>query len=82
MEVNKLIDVRFTLEVKYPTWIANILTVRKKNDQLHIFVDFWDLNGACPKDDFPLPVIEPMFDAITDHEALFFMDCITGHNKI
>jgi len=30
-EVNKLIDVGFIWEVKYPIWIANIILVRKKN---------------------------------------------------
>jgi len=30
-EVNKLIDGGFIREVKYPTWIANIIPVRKKN---------------------------------------------------
>jgi len=30
-EVNKLIDAGFIREVKYPTWIANIVPVRKKN---------------------------------------------------
>jgi len=39
-EVNKLIDVGFIREVKYPTWIANIVPVRKKNNQLHVYVDF------------------------------------------
>jgi len=46
--VNKLIDDGFIREVKYPTWIANIVPVRKKNGQLHIYVDFWDLNDAVP----------------------------------
>jgi len=39
-EVNKLIEAGFILEVKYPTWIANIAPVRKKNSQLCVSVDF------------------------------------------
>ena len=30
-EVNKLIEVGFIREVKYPTWIVNVVPVRKKN---------------------------------------------------
>ena len=74
-EVNKLIEAGFIREVKYPTWIVNIVPVRKKNGQLRICVDFRDLNEACPKDDFPLPVTELMIDSTTAHEALSFMDC-------
>ena len=81
-EVNKLIEAGFIREVKYPTWIANIVPVRKKNGQLRICVDFRDLNDACPKDDFPLPVTELMIDSTTGHEALSFMDCTTGYNQI
>jgi len=80
--VNKLIDVGFIREVKYPTWIANTIPVSKKNGQLCICVDFRDLNNACPKDNFPLPVTELMIDATTSHEALSLMDCIVEYNEI
>ena len=81
-EVNKLIDAGFIREVKYPTWIANIVLIRKKNGQLQICVDFRDLNDACPKDDFSLLVAELMIDATTIYEALSFMDCTTGYSQI
>ncbi|KAL0359476.1 UNVERIFIED_CONTAM: hypothetical protein Sangu_0797000 [Sesamum angustifolium] len=48
-EVNKLIEVGFIREVKYPMWISSIVPVRKKNGQIRVCVDFRDLNNACPK---------------------------------
>ncbi|KAI5338030.1 hypothetical protein L3X38_017301 [Prunus dulcis] len=82
-EVDKLIVVEFIREVKYLTWIANIVPVKKKiTGQIRICVDFRDLNEACPKDDFPLPIIELMVDATTGHEALSFMDGSFGYNQI
>ncbi|KAL0314528.1 UNVERIFIED_CONTAM: Transposon Tf2-11 polyprotein [Sesamum angustifolium] len=81
-EVNKLIEVGFILEVKYPMWISSIVPVRKKNGQIRVCVDFRDLNNACPKDDFPLPIAELMIDATTGHEALSFMDGSSGYNQI
>ena len=39
-EVTKLIEAGFIREVKYPTWIANIVPVRKKNGQLYIYWTF------------------------------------------
>ena len=74
-EVNKLIDVGFIRELKCPTWIENIVPVKKKNVQLRVCVDFQDLNDACPKDDFPLPVTELMIDATIIHKAFSIMDC-------
>ncbi|KAL0299884.1 UNVERIFIED_CONTAM: hypothetical protein Sangu_3149000 [Sesamum angustifolium] len=80
-EVNKLIEVGFIREVKYPMWISSIVPVRKKNGQIRVCVDFRDLNNACPKDDFPLPIAELMIDATTGHEALSFMDGSSGYNQ-
>ncbi|XP_019157968.1 PREDICTED: uncharacterized protein LOC109154689 [Ipomoea nil] len=76
-EVNKLIEAGFIREVKYPTWISNIVPVRKKNGQIRVCVDFRDLNVACPKDDFSLPITELMIDAVTGHEIMSFMDGAT-----
>jgi len=45
-------------------------------------MDFQDLNGARPKDDFPVPVTELIIDSTTGHEALSFMDYTTGYNQI
>ena len=72
----------FIREVQYPKWIANIIPVKKKNGQIRVCVDFCDLNNACPKDDFPLPITEVMVDATTGHEALSFMDGSSGYNQI
>ncbi|KAG9450524.1 hypothetical protein H6P81_010489 [Aristolochia fimbriata] len=81
-EVDKLIVENFIREVKYPSWIANIVPVKKKTGQIRVCVDFRDLNKACPKDDFPLPITELMVDATMGHEALSFMDGSSGYNQI
>ncbi|XP_051143398.1 uncharacterized protein LOC127259826 [Andrographis paniculata] len=81
-EVNKLIEVGFIHEVKYPQWISNIVSVKKKNGQIRVCVDFRDLNKVCPKDDFLLPITELMIDATTAHEALSFMDGSSRYNQI
>ena len=54
----------------------------EKNGQLHICVDFQDLNDTCPKDDFLLLVTELMIDSTTEHEALSIMNCTIGYNHI
>lgn len=56
--------------------------MKKKNRQIRVCVDFRDLNHACPKDDFPLPITDLMVDATTGHEALTFMDGSSGYNQI
>ncbi|PKU61202.1 hypothetical protein MA16_Dca023078 [Dendrobium catenatum] len=81
-EVKKLADAGFIREEQYPSWVASVLPVQKKNGQIRICVDYRDLNKACPKDEFPLPIPELRVD-ITSSRAIFsFMDSSSGYNQI
>ncbi|XP_071686588.1 uncharacterized protein [Rutidosis leptorrhynchoides] len=53
--VKKLVDAGILREVKYQTWVANPVMVRKPDNSWRICVDFTDINKACPKDNYPLP---------------------------
>lgn len=81
-EVDRLITAGFIKEVQYPRWLANIVPVEKKNGQVRVCVDFRDLNRACPKDDFPIPITEMVVDSTTGYGALSFMDGSSGYNQI
>ncbi|GAA0185762.1 hypothetical protein LIER_33050 [Lithospermum erythrorhizon] len=50
--------------------------------EVNRLIDARDLNHACLKDDFPLPIPELMIDATTVHEALTFMDGSSRYNQI
>ena len=62
VEVQRLLDAKVIREVKYPTWLANTVLVKKKYGKWRMCIDFTDLNKACPKDDFPLPRIDKVVD--------------------
>ncbi|KAK0582675.1 hypothetical protein LWI29_028411 [Acer saccharum] len=81
-EVSKLLAAGSIREVKYLEWVANVVLVKKKNNQWRMCVDFTDLNKACPKDSFPLPRIDQLVDATVGHETLSFMDAYSGYNQI
>ncbi|KAK0585343.1 hypothetical protein LWI29_027080 [Acer saccharum] len=81
-EISKLLAARSIREVKYPEWVANVVLVKKKNNQWRMCVDFTDLNKACPKDSFLLPRIDQLVDATAGHETLSFMDAYSGYNQI
>ncbi|KAK0584983.1 hypothetical protein LWI29_021679 [Acer saccharum] len=81
-EVEKLLSTGSIREVKYPEWVANVVLVKKKNNQWRMCVDFTDLNKACLKDSFPLPRIDQLVDATAGHELLSFMDAYSGYNHI
>ena len=59
-EVDKLLKAGFIRIEKYPTWLDNVVMVRKANGKWRICVDYTDLNKACPKEYFPLPQIDQL----------------------
>ena len=80
--MNKLLKARFIEEIKCPEWLANIVLVKKKGGQIRIYVDFRDLNKACPKDESPLSNVDILVDAAARHEHFSFMDGYSGYNQI
>ena len=80
VEVNKLLNVGFIEEIKCPEWLANIVLVKKKGGQIRIYVDFKDLNRACPKDEFSLHNVDILVDVAARHNHFSFMDGYSGYN--
>ena len=81
-EVSKLLQAEAIREVEYPEWLANVVLVKKENGKWRLYIDFTDINRACPKDSFPLPRIDLIVDATAGHELLSFMDAFSGYNLI
>ena len=59
-----------------------MVIVKKANGKWRIYVDFIDLNKACPKDNFPLPRIDQLVNSTAGHKLLTFMDAFLGYNQI
>ncbi|KAM1173008.1 hypothetical protein ACFX2G_023525 [Malus domestica] len=45
-------------------------------------VDYIDLNKRCPKDSFPLPLIDRLIDSTAGCELMSFMDTYSRYNQI
>ena len=81
-EVEKQYNVGFLRVVNYPEWLANVVSVSKKDGKVRMCVDFRDLNKASPNNDFPLPHIDILVDNTAGHALLSFMDGLSGYNQI
>ena len=73
-EIQKLIDIGSVRGVHYPDWLANVLFEQKKNEKWRVYIEFSDLNNACPKDSFLLPYVDMLIDPMARNELLSFMD--------
>ena len=81
-EVDKLLTASFIRGVYYPEWLANVVMVKKSTGKWRMCVDFIDLNRTCPKDSYPLPIIDQLVDSAAGHKLLSFMDAFSGYNQI
>ena len=81
-EVDNLLKKGFIKEIQYLEWLANVVVVPKKGGKWRVCVDYTDLNEACPKDSFPLPWIDQIFDSSTGHGMFSFLDAFSGYHQI
>ncbi|XP_072089160.1 uncharacterized protein [Arachis hypogaea] len=82
IETQKLLDAGFIQEIRFSSWLANVVMVRKSSGKWRMYVDFIDLNKACPKDLYPFPNIDRLVDDTSGYQVLSFMDAYSGYNQI
>ncbi|KAM1166549.1 hypothetical protein ACFX2G_026265 [Malus domestica] len=90
-EVEKLKGLGFVRKVNYPTWVANVVLVKKNPTKESLLlqkvlwkmcVNYTDLNKGCQNDSFPLPLINRLINSTAGCELLSFMDAYSGYNQI
>ena len=67
---------------KYPDWLSTVVVVKKKNGKWKVYIDFTNLNKACPKDNISLPKIDQLVDATVGFEIMSFLDVCSRYNRI
>jgi hypothetical protein len=81
-EVEKLLNVGFIYPIPLTEWVFNPIPVNKKQGTIRVYMDFRDLNKACPKDNFPKLFIYQILNECARSEVFSFMDRFSGYNQI
>ena len=81
-EIAKLLAADFIKEVYHLEWLSNPILIEKKSGKWRMCVDYTSLNKACPKDSFPLPLINQVVDSTSECETLCFLDAYSGYHQI
>lgn len=82
VEVERLLGRNFICTTGYVEWIANIVSVIKKNGTMRICIDFRDLNVTTPKDEYLMHVEEMLVYFSAGYEYLSMLDEYFGYNQI
>nr|XP_043637874.1 uncharacterized protein LOC122608865 [Erigeron canadensis] len=81
-QVEDLVKAGILREVKYQSWVANLVMVRKHDGGWRVCVDFTDINKACPKDCYPLPEIDWKVESLVGFRLKCFLDAYKGYHQI
>jgi len=81
-EVEELLSTDFIRETCYITWLAKVFMVTEANGKWRMYVDYTNLDKACPKDSYPLPNIDRLVDGAACHNILSFLDAYSGYSQI
>lgn len=65
-------------EVHYTDCLGNCFVVKKKNGKNRVCIDFTNLNKACLKDSFPLPMIDQLVDGTVGYEMISLFDILSA----
>jgi hypothetical protein len=60
-EVKKILYAQIIIPLRYCEWVSNLVSVRKKNGEIKLCVDFWNLKKSSKKENYPLPKIEQYY---------------------
>ncbi|GKC54016.1 reverse transcriptase domain-containing protein [Tanacetum coccineum] len=81
-KVEELTKTNVLREVKYQTWVSNPVIAKKADGRWKLWIDFTDINKACPKENHPLPATESKVEDIHQHRFKCFLDTYKGYHQI
>ena len=64
-EIQKLLNAKIIIPLRYSKWIANLVIVRKKNGEIQLCIDFKNLNKCSMKENYRLPKMEHLLQRVS-----------------
>jgi hypothetical protein len=77
-----LLDAQIIIPLRYSEWVANLVSMRKKNGEIRLCVDFINLNKISKKDNYPLPKMEHILQRVTGSSRMSMIHGFSGYNQI
>jgi len=80
-QLNELLDKGF-IRPSSSEWGCPVLFVKKKDQSLHMCVDYHPLNAVTIKNKYPLPRIDILFDQLSKAKVFSKIDLRSGYHQI
>jgi hypothetical protein len=80
MEVKNILDTKIIFPLRYSEWVANLVPIRKKNEEIRLCVDFRNLNRSSLKDNYLLPKMDHVLEKVVGDNKISMIDGFSGCN--
>jgi hypothetical protein len=81
VQLNELLDKGYIRPSSSP-WGCPALFVKKKDQSLRLYVDYWPLNAITVKNKYPLPRIDILFDQLAGARVFSKVDLRSSYHQI
>jgi len=82
IKIEKLEKVDIISPIRHLDSLSNLVVVRKKTGEIHLCVDFVDLNKASIKYNYPLLDMEMLLQQVTGSTLMSMLDKFLGYNQV
>ena len=79
-EVNRLYKAGIIVPIIFSDWISNLVPVHKNIGEIRLCIDFWNLNKASLKDNYPLPKMDHILQRVVGASRMSLLDGYSGYN--
>jgi hypothetical protein len=81
-ELKKLLAATIIFQVRHSAWVENLVPTKKKSGEIHLCVNFRNLNRASEKDNYPVPPMEKLLQTVSSSEMFSLLDDFSGYNQV
>ncbi len=81
-EINRLYKSGIIVPIRFSDGISNLVPVRKKTGEIHLCIDFRNLNKVSLKDNYPLPKMDHILQRVVGASRMSLLDGYSGYNQI
>nr|GEW84570.1 reverse transcriptase domain-containing protein [Tanacetum cinerariifolium] len=81
-QVEELVEAGVLQEVKYQTWVSNLIIMKKYDGKWKLRIDFTNINKACSREPHPLPAAELWAENLHKYQLKCFLNAYKGYHQI
>lgn len=81
-ELTKLLDVRITYKIRHHTWVSLLSYVHNKFMEIHLCIDFINLNRSWNKKNYPVPSLESMLHVVSEEIMFYSPKGLSGYHQV